>query len=398
MSAYQETHRKLLPHLPLRPTERAKSPEILGYKFVVVTDLEGPLLLGDTALKSMSTYVRPEQANPQIDYGAVLFGETYNWFMENFYNKNLGQEGSDIVLTLPALLAMGVTDNNLLREARTSRRTPGSKEYIDFLRSRGALVIGVTTAWSAPHREIVKDLGLDGMVGTDFSLDDARQKLIESGQLETEMQLTGKFLSDCFQIITNRETAQDNAEKDQLTQALKEKIGRFFVEEIGVTWNSDGKMVPASPRDGYKTKLAEIMTSYRVVGDREKAKIAKALFEKYAPSGIPRIAIGDGFNDIRMLDCFSWSIGLNGAKAAGAAKIGVITNNVQIIGELIKLIQQYPEPTKENVRKVVKIARSKLGHMGIIHLGGRFGCLSDQLIKWHKLAKNIMRQEAALLP
>lgn len=398
MSPYSETHRRLLPHLTSRPTERAKSPEILGYKFVVVTDLEGPLLLGDTALKAMSVYVRPEQANDRVDYGSILFGETYNWFMENFYSKGLGQEGSDIVLALPALLALDVTDDNLTQQARTSRITPGAKEYLNFLRSQDALVIGVTTAWAAPHREIVRDLGLDGMVGTDFSLNDARQKLIESGQIETEMQLTGKFLSDCFQLITSRETSQDNAEKERLTEDLKDRIGHFFVEEIGVTWNSDGKMVTISPRDGYKTKLAEIMTDYRVIGDREKAKIAKALFEKYAPAGIPRIVIGDGFNDIRMLDSSPWSIGLNGAKAAEAAKIGVITTNVKIISELIKLIQQYPEPTKENIRKVVSIARERFGNMGIVHLGGRFGRLSDQLIKWHKLAKNIMREEAALLP
>jgi predicted HAD superfamily phosphohydrolase len=346
----------------------------------------------------MSTYVRPEQGNPRIDYGAVLYEETYNWFMENFYNNKVGQEGADIVLPLPLLLSLGVTDENLLEQARTSRRAPGAKEYLDFLKSQGALVVGVTTAWAAPHMEIANNIGLSGMIGTDFSLDDAKQKMIESGQMETEMQMTENFLSDCFEIITNRQTSQDDVEKKQLTQMLKERIGQFFVEEIGVKWDLTGKMVSTSPRDGYKTKLAEIMTSYRVIGCREKAKVAKALFEKYAPSGIPRIAIGDGFNDIRMLDSSPWSIGINGAKAAEAAKIGVITNNVQILGELIKLIQQYPQPTKENVKKVVQIAREKFGDNAIIHLGGRFGRLSTQLLKWHQLAKNIIRQEAALLP
>jgi predicted HAD superfamily phosphohydrolase len=275
MNQYERFPREL-PHVIL---DRAKSPEIERYSSVVVTDLEGPLLLGDTALKVMSTYVRPEQGNPRIDYGAVLYEETYNWFMENFYNNKVGQEGADIVLPLPLLLSLGVTDENLLEQARTSRRAPGAKEYLDFLKSQGALVVGVTTAWAAPHMEIANNIGLSGMIGTDFSLDDAKQKMIESGQMETEMQMTENFLSDCFEIITNRQTSQDDVEKKQLTQMLKERIGQFFVEEIGVKWDLTGKMVSTSPRDGYKTKLAEIMTSYRVIGCREKAKVAKALFE-----------------------------------------------------------------------------------------------------------------------
>jgi len=393
--------RELYPQdLPLKILDRAKSPETERYNIVVATDLEGPLLLGDTSLKAMSTYVRPEHGNPKIDYGSILFGETYNWFMEKFYNNvsgQLGQEGSDIVLALPSLLAIGVTNNNLLELARTSRKTPGSKEYINFLKSQGALVVGITTAWEKPHREIVlEELGLDGIIGTDFSLDDAKVKLSESEQMEIEMQMTRDFLSDCFQVITDRETCNENTKKDRLTHNLHQRIQHFFVGELGITWDQNGRIV--STQDKFITELGAIMASYNVIGDKGKAEVAKILFSKYASAGAPQIAIGDGYNDIRMLNQSPWSIGINGAKATEAAKIGVIANNVQILSELIKLIQKFPEPTDENVRKVVTIARLRYGDKAIVHLGGKFGTLSPRLLAMHQIGKREMRREAALLP
>lgn len=158
--------------------EKLLSPECEKFATVVASDLEGPHLLGDTALNVMSLHVRPNSNGHGIDHGATLYGVTYDWFEETFDKNGLGQEGSDILLAMPALLYFGVTAEMIRKVAETSRRTPGSAEYVKYLKGQGAIVLGVTTAWEDAHKEIViSKLGLDGIVGTEFPIDVRKKSL-----------------------------------------------------------------------------------------------------------------------------------------------------------------------------------------------------------------------------
>ena len=173
------------------PLEQLTKPDLekRRYPLVIVTDLEGPYILGDTSYNIMSENVQP---NPYefgnkliddagIDYGGELFAETFRWYFESSFSKGFGQEGSDVVLGLASLLYFGVNDNNLIKEVRKSTKAPGSAKYLNYLHAQDALVVAVTTAWEEPHRGlVVKDIGLDQLIGTDFSLDEARERLMQS--------------------------------------------------------------------------------------------------------------------------------------------------------------------------------------------------------------------------
>ncbi len=378
-----------LSELGPRRYEGLVSPERIKSSLVVVTDLEGPHLLGDTALDVMSTFVRPIVNGNGIDHGATLYGETYNWFEENFDTKGLGQEGSDIVLAMPALLYFGVTEEMIVRVAAKSLRTPGSEEYVKFLKSQGALVVGVTTAWREVHKDIVlKKVGLDDIVGTDFPIDKARKRLIRVGRWTQEMETTRKFLDESFTIIDCLNNANDE-EKEKHVRNLRERIENFYVNTLGVSWDGTGKMVLAN---GHTTELASIMAECDVIGDKRKAEVAHQLFARHGYPGSVNVAIGDGFNDRRMLNESPWSIGINGAEAAKAAKIGVIAQNVgQPLIVITDLLRR-----NSDMRFVVEEAQRILGNRAIVHAGGPN--LSKDLSSAHQKMKREIRGKGALLP
>lgn len=376
-------------------TDYLWSPERKKASLVVATDVEGPHLLGDTALNTISSFVRlPEYPSNGVDYGGTLYQETYNWFEENFDKKGFGQEGSDIILALPLLLFSKVTGGMIRQEADKSLRTPGSENYIAYLKKQGATVIGVTTAWKQPHEEIgLKKIGLDGIVGTDFPIDEARERLARSGKWQEEMHQVGRFLYDSFAIIK----AMSHAEGER-AELLRKKIhgviGQFYLGILGVSWDGTGKQVI---RNGHPTELAKIMVQCDVIGDRRKAEVANKMFLEHGQQGATHLAIGDGFNDRRMLAQSPWSIGINGADAAKAAKIGVISLEVGtpliVITELIK---KNPTPIDSNIQTVVEDARRILGETAVVHLGG--GSMSEDLVRRHKIAKKEIRGKGALLP
>lgn len=375
--------------------EGPRTPELGRSSIVVATDIEGPHLLGDTALNVMSSHVRPENnGNNEIDYGGILYGETYNWFEENFDTKGLGQEGSDIILAMPALLFLGVSAEIIKQEAGTSRRTPGSEEYVIYLRSKGAIIIGVTTAWRDAHEDIViKKVGLDGIVGTDFPIDQARNRLISSGKWEEEIGMTRDFLLNSFAIIEQIANSEGEEKKARVEQ-LRKLIGQFYVGALGVSWDSRGKLIVT---EGKATELARIMAECDVIGDKRKAEVAYSLYARHGNQESAKISIGDGFNDRRMLSESPWSIGINGADAAKAAKIGIIAPDVGLpLIVVTELIQRNSLATEINIQSVIDSAQKALGDKAIVHRGG--SDISGDLLAKHKAMKKEIRGKGSLLP
>ncbi len=387
------------PDLISKPDQQEGIPQS---NLVIITDVEGPLVLGDTYADLMAESVKPNPREfrgldyrSEINYGVELFEATYQWFTKYRYNKGLGQDGSDIVLHLPTLLFFGQKDQDVIQQARRSRKSPGSEKLLDFLRSeKRAVIVGVTTAWHRPHQIALEPLGLDGIVGTEFSLDEAKETLMNSGKGQEEIKLVKRFLSRTFKVISDRHWAFGE-EKEIFTKWLEEEIERFFTDVIGVTWDEEGYMVTSTPDRKFKTELGTLMASLRIMGDKEKARAAKVIAEKCSLPGATVVAIGDGLNDAVMLKETFWSIGINGAAAASAAAIGVATENVDVLQVVIDLITKYPEQTEENIRKVVAEAQEILGDRAVVHLGGRIEKMTQDLIDLQVKAKKKYRGKVA---
>lgn len=361
-------------------------------QIIIATDLEGPHLLGDTALETCKTFVRPidERKFNNVDYGGKIYEAIYEWFEEGFDQKGLGQDGSDIILSLPFLILNGVSEKELQEKAYESKRTPGSAEFIRYLKKQNAVVTGVTTAWREPHKQIVIDqIGMDQIFGTDFPLDQAKEKLIHSGRYEEEIELSNKFLTSFFEIIDYREKAT-RKEKGILNKRLREEIDLFYKGELGIVWNIMGEMCSVNGK-GFKTQLGKIMAGLDVIGYKRKAEVAKNLFS--SQDNAINIAIGDGANDCKMLSESDWSIGVNGYKAARAAKIGVVTQSMAMLCQLTDIIKESPDFSSGSCEKVVWEAQKNINGKAMIHLGGQD--ISQELVEKHRKMKEKLRGEAA---
>jgi len=344
------------------------------YDIVKGTDVEGPQSLGDDACLLVNGRVKPEKAINDISYGTIFYTVQHDAYAEYAAKHRIGQIGSDVVLPLAPLLYNEVTDKEVADNAiLTSGRTPGAPEYVSFLRSLGhTRIVAITTAWAEPHRKLVlEDYGLDELIATEFSLDKAKQHLVDSGRLNQEMRMTGQWLKECFRLIQHRETTKNPDMWQQYNNELKATIMDFFVNKIGISWDEAGNMIPAN--HVFTTELGRIMAQFHVIGDIEKARAVMELSQRFtlAPDAPEVIYIGDGVNDGEALKVAPWSIALYGREAAKSAKIGVITHDVRNLKPLIEAIRRHRISTEENVEQVIFEANeANTDPNTIFHAGG----------------------------
>ena len=263
---------------------------------IVVTDLEGPQVLGDTAAEVMKGSIR---------YGDVIFNEVYDWYTARTQSRrknhkqvvynNLGlaqgtnllraQEGTDITFALPLLISAGVTQSDINNVARGYKQTPGGKQFIQELKEKGAVLIAVTTAWQEPSQIITNEIGIDYVVGTPFPIDETRDLLIRTGNFGKEMRPTEMFISDCQEII---EAIENSDEEDRvfLKQKLYERVGRYYEKELGISY--DPSVLRQRKERGTKcpTLTGQIIEEIGVVGDRAKAATASYILKNSNPNAV----------------------------------------------------------------------------------------------------------------
>lgn len=329
---------------------------------VLLTDLEGPILVGDTAMEVMKNFV------PK---GGELYDATYKWYTKHFYDPNsnldLGQEAGDIIMALPTLLANEVTGEQILGIARESKQINGSQTVINSVKKCNGLILGVTSAWSQHHRPITEPIGVNGLFGTEFPIDEIRERFWANKSFQFEMEKTRKFV-ERFNQINNPEI---------LIREVEQLIGDFYVNTLGIKFvNSDAKE---------KSIVGTIINQLKVIGDKGKLATFETIKQR-KPTTL--IAMGDGLNDKLMLAESEWSIGVNGPNAVKGAKIGVITNNMSIIADIIDLIASGKISTSDEIVEIFK-GDSR----AIVHLGGEN--IPDYLIKKHQEMRREIRKDAA---
>jgi predicted HAD superfamily phosphohydrolase len=290
-------------------------------------------------------------------------------------------------------LYFGATTRDFEQEALKSRRTPGSQEHITYLKSQNSLLVAVTTAWEQPHRKMVLEhAGFDHLAATDFPIDQIRESLHASGAWSKEIAMTGRWLDRVFALIEKEEAADGEGAKAAATKELKGTIVDFYRNGVGITWDILGHTVSFQ-----LTHLGNIIAGLHVVGDREKAAVVRRLSTQnlLRPGAAGVIFWGDGVNDTIALGDkkgADWRVAFDGAAAAKAANIGVISDDIGRTGiALTQAIQRHPHrrPSDELVQIVVREAQEEIGRDAIIHLAGP--TTSEDLLDQHDDMKSQIR-------
>jgi hypothetical protein len=187
---------------------------------------------------------------------------------------------------------------------------------------------------------------MDGLFGTELPINEIREKFGNKPRFKAEMEQVKKFTKSLSLGII-RETGITPRYVNQL-------LRHFYISELGIDFVNHGLQ--------WKSIIGDTINQLNVVGDRGKLDLFKRVRDKH-----PKILItmGDGLNDKLMLAESKWSIAVNGPSAVKGAKIGVMTDNMEIVAEIINLIASGKVSTPEEV-----VEFFKGDSRAIIHLGG----------------------------
>jgi len=376
-------------------------------RLIVATDMEGPLVIGDTALELMSDYVRPENADENSpDYGAIIFGATYDWYTQKTLGQRktnasmldgkldisdnavadfpFSQEGTDIALALALLLAKGVTKNDIKKAAQNAKLTPGASEWIEYVKENNGLIVGITTAWQ-PVADVVQEMtGIHGAVGTPFPIDEVRGYLEEQRELENSVNLVNSFLDKCFSLIDVMENHSEEEEKSKVYQNLVSTIDNFYENQLCICYSAEER----KNINREQPLLGQIIESIISVGDRSKAALAHKLFRINSSTDTLTITIGDGLNDCHMLRSAGYlSIGFNGMATAQAAQIGIIGKADALVPVIDFMLNNVGIEPLELIEEV----QGRLPKGAIIHLGGALEKVPTETLERHKDMKKKIR-------
>ncbi|AXE36624.1 hypothetical protein DK843_21405 [Chromobacterium phragmitis] len=375
--------------------------------WLLASDVEGPLFLGDFIAEALSSALKPEDGGTDAlpSYGQILYGEGYAAFSADTTplrrpeggrgpppagGYTLAQEGTDTIFALPLLLAAGVDYGGLETLALNSSATPGAPAMAESLREMDWQLAGITTAPERPYRTLAERQGwLESgwVLGSPFPLDDAEACLRRMGCWEREMALVQAYLRDAYALVDGHsEVWMDGATRrrhvsDAGRRGLRARFRRFYREELGISY-SLGERRARRPA----TMLGRIVEDCAMVGDRAKAALALSLARR--TGGLERlVAMGDGANDAAMLRRARWSIGVNGPDAARAAAIGLVTDDMCCLPVLLRLIER----SGDDVDAVIGRAQAELRGAALVHRGG--AGLSAEWADRHRMMKRKLRGE-----
>ncbi len=366
--------------------ELTRTEETEKSSVVVTTDIEGPIFLGDFIAEAMEEYLVPQgvviQANPS--YGSLIYSEGWNWFTReteptrrgNGFKPNdrsqfsLSQEGTDTIFTLPMLIAAGATYQDLERLTLQSKETPGARVLVDRLRREDVIVIGITTAPVEPYRALFTERGINtnNIIGSPFPIEETRQLLQESGQHQTEVAITQEFLEEAYRIIDrhSRISVDDGTVTRHFSREgsefLQTRIAKYISQDLGVSYDFSQR----KKRGPAATQMGQVIEANNMMGSRAKAATSQLISRKLLLSDGALVAMGDGANDAVMLQRAPISIGLNGADAARAAKIAVVTDNVT---NLLPIFWEIANGQRD-IDSIIRTVRNQVDSSTLITKGG----------------------------
>ncbi|MBI2622636.1 MAG: hypothetical protein HYY87_00205 [Candidatus Levybacteria bacterium] len=380
--------------------ERPKANIFLG------SDVEGPFYLGDAITEAMAALLKPKndviEATPS--YGQIIYESGWEWLHTDTSGKrrgivfdgrsrssySLSQEGTDTVFAIPLLLAEGGDYAYVRKLTHASKSTPGSESLVRTLEGQGVFIVGITTAPQEPYRSLVKERGfLDPthIVGTPFPIDETRDLLEATGRWDTEISTVREYLRDCYRVIDEESEISSgrNGLMRKLStkgrQRLLDQVEKFYRGDLGISYDPQTRRT----RSGQISMLGQIVEAIGVVGDRGKAAVAFSAYRRIGNPTTTFVTMGDGANDAVMLQKAPISIGLNGADAATAAKIGVVTNTMINVLPIFEQVLN----GQTDIDAIVKNAQAEVGDSALIHKGGQN--IEPAILEEHKKMKRRLR-------
>ncbi|WP_158300856.1 hypothetical protein [Chromobacterium sp. ATCC 53434] len=376
--------------------------------WLLASDVEGPLFLGDFIAEALSTCLKPATGATDAvpSYGQILYGEGYAAFRADTRplmrpdggaaspppagGYTLAQEGSDTIFALPLLLAAGADYRYLEQLALRSAETPGAAAMAEQLAAMGWQLAGITTAPQQPYRARVLACGwleAGRVLGSPFPLAEAEAMLRRHGRWEAETDLVRTYLDDaCLLIDRHSELWLDGGMRrrhfsDAGRKLLRRRFQRFYREELGISYSRGERAGRVAA-----TMLGRIVEACAMVGDRAKAALALGLARR--AGGLDRlVTMGDGANDAAMLRRAPWSIGVNGPDAARAAAIGLVSDDMRHVPVLLRLIER----NGRDIDAVIGRAQAELRGAALVHRGG--DGMSEEWAEAHRRMKRKLRGE-----
>ncbi|MBX9265616.1 hypothetical protein [Chromobacterium violaceum] len=388
--------------------ERLDGASIRPRGWLLASDVEGPMFLGDFIAEALAACLKPAEGavDATPSYGQIIYAEGYAAFSADngalrrpegkrggktppAGGYTLAQEGSDTIFALPLLLAAGVDHLYLERLALRSQQTPGAAEMARRLDEMGWQRAGITTAPQQPYRAVAERCGwlaAERLLGSPFPLAEAEALLRRLGRWEMEIGWVRTYLRDAYELIDRHSEAWLDGSirrrhfSDTGRKLLRQRFRLLYRGELGISY-SRGERAGRSAASA----LGRVIEACAMVGDRAKAALALGLARR--AGGLDRlVTMGDGANDAAMLRRARWSIGVNGPDAARAAAIGLVTDDMRHALVLLRLIERGGD-----VGEVVGRAQAELRDAALVHRGG--DGLSAELAEKHRLMKRRLRGE-----
>lgn len=381
-------------------------PELPKTEVLIASDVEGPMLYLDFIDDIMAERIRKmDGTHPELDkveppYGHVIYNLTYGVFNEATQHirrpfvtgrlASLSQECEDTLHAIPLLLAVGVTTHDLKIAALKSKPVEGAIElYQEVQMEHRVPVFGITSAFQDPYRLVMKReqiIPANQLFGSPMPLEEMRTRLEEAGVFDEEVFMVREYIADCINIIDEySELELDNGQvtrqiSEEGNEILKNRIRKFLFQELGLTYD------PVQRKQNRSVSvMGQVIEEHRVLGDRSKVAVTKAVSHKYLLPGGVTITQGDGLNDVPNLEAAEISIGINSKDAALGAKIGIVTPSMK---NLMPIYRQVIKGER-NPFVIVERASQELGSRAIVHLGGKN--IDSAILEEHAKMKKAIR-------
>ncbi|VEB42013.1 Uncharacterised protein [Chromobacterium violaceum] len=387
--------------------ERLDGASIRPRGWLLASDVEGPMFLGDFIAEALAACLKPAEGavDATPSYGQIIYAEGYAAFSADngalrrpegkrggktppAGGYTLAQEGSDTIFALPLLLAAGVDHLYLERLALRSQQTPGAAEMARRLDEMGWQRAGITTAPQQPYRAVAERCGwlaAERLLGSPFPLAEAEALLRRLGRWEMEIGWVRTYLRDAYELIDRHSEAWLDG---SIRRRHFSDTGRKLLRQRFRLLYRGSSAFPIPRRAGGPIGRIRVGPRHRGLrhGGRSRQGRAGAGLARRA-GGLDRlVTMGDGANDAAMLRRARWSIGVNGPDAARAAAIGLVTDDMRHALVLLRLIERGGD-----VGEVVGRAQAELRDAALVHRGG--DGLSAELAEKHRLMKRRLRGE-----